>query len=1255
MRTRVASLALLMSLVLVSLVTGRAATVEPPLVADELMHRAESRGTARVIVRLATAFVPEGRLASPAHVAGQRHGIAAAQGTVRGALRGLSHRVVRDFHGRLPLMAVEAGPDALRMLRSMRGTVVQVHEDRLSRPALAQSVPLIRVSPTVWNAGFDGTGQIVAILDTGVQRDHPFFAADGGKVIAEACFSTTFLPDHATSLCPGGLEESFVEGAAQACPTDVAGCEHGTHVGGIAAGDGRGVAGAPPGGVARGAKIIAIQIFSRLDNFDLCRPDFTCALSQDSDQIAALDWLHSQRLAFPGLRIAAANMSLGGGVADAPCPGDTLEPAIAQLRTPNAGDATDPGVATIVAAGNDGFTDALSFPACNPTAIAVGSTTKSGAVSSFSNLGAPGVFPNLLLAPGGNGTFAGSILSSLPPQFGFGLFGAIAGTSMSAPHVAGAVAVLRQARPGIEVGDVLTLLQSTGKPVTDGRAVCGNDCITGHATVPRIDVLAAAAQLAPPNVVVQTVTVPAPAAAVPGVTVKVTTSVRNTGLGVAAASSLNIYLSTDDLVTTSDTLLGTMSIDALSGRTTSPAVTTSVRIPPGTAPGVYRIGAIVDPAETLAESDDGDNTKSVMFRVVQPDLLVTALSSPRQARTNRPLVIANTVRNGGTAVAGSIRVSFYMAQGDSTPGAGTLVGFRTLTSLAPLANASAKTTITVPAGLAAGNYSLSARVDAADVVSESDEANNGRTAADQVAVSLYRPELTMTALRGPALGKIGRKISIVNAVRNAGPAPSGAFRIRFYLSPSDATPGAGTMIGIRLLSSLAVNANVSATTTLTIPDGAGLAEGPHYLSAVADADNQQIEMDDTNNGRTASSQITLTRLRPDFATTAATVTPALASPGFTVKASSTVKNVGDVPTAAPGTVSFYLSSTPTLAGGEPLLGTRTIAAALPVGGSSIAVTPLTIPRTTPAGAYFIVAVANEAGAIVEYSAGNNTRATGRLNVRLPNLQIVSIKPPAAAIRGKVAGPPVASVVIKNIGLGPSLPFDVQIFANRDDGSELARTPGRGDLMFNKSVVKSIAPNGTVSLGGPIVVPEGSGLDVRNAGNYFLSAIADPTAVNVEPVPDTARNRFTEEVKKLPVLPDMRKLTQAAVTLSLDGSTCGITSLQLLGPFKITSQTVANPSTFSGKVILTDQLGSGFNQVYNITGTVQAVVVEDQGTTEGKVLSAFTYTATIDNDFASEGRGKIDGAAPGLNFTGGSIAGRDRSGLCTFTGSIDVTR
>jgi hypothetical protein len=134
---------------------------------------------------------------------------------------------------------------------------------------------------------------------------------------------------------------------------------------------------------------------------------------------------------------------------------------------------------------------------------------------------------------------------------------------------------------------------------------------------------------------------------------------------------------------------------------------------------------------------------------------------------------------------------------------------------------------------------------------------------------------------------------------------------------------------------------------------------------------------------------------------------------------------------------------------------------------------------------------------------------------------------------------------------------------------------------------------------------------------------------------------------------MTKLQEATVNISLTPD-CGITTLVLDGPFSVTNQTLANPSSFAGTVVLTDNVGgSGFVQRYNVTGTVQAV---DGLGTAGRILSTFTYTATIANDFASSGSGSINGAAPALDFTGGSISGQ-QTGLptCSFTGSIDILR
>ena len=137
--------------------------------------------------------------------------------------------------------------DALRLLDALPGLVTRVYESKSYEATLGQSAPLIK-APDAWNAGWDGSGQVIAILDTGVDKSHPFLV---GKVVSEACYDSSPL-----SRCPNGLDTDTSSGAGVPC-TFAPECYHGTHVAGIAAGNG-----ASFDGIARGANLVAIRIFS---------------------------------------------------------------------------------------------------------------------------------------------------------------------------------------------------------------------------------------------------------------------------------------------------------------------------------------------------------------------------------------------------------------------------------------------------------------------------------------------------------------------------------------------------------------------------------------------------------------------------------------------------------------------------------------------------------------------------------------------------------------------------------------------------------------------------------------------------------------------------------------------------------------------------------------------------------------------------------------------------------------------------------
>jgi len=410
-----------------------------------LLPRAQEFGTLRVIVRLELTFVPESHHGNAFSILVQRTRIGQAQSAIQRSMNASNTRTARVFK-HIPYMVMEVDGAALWDLIA-NPLVASIQEDVPVPLTLSQSVPLIGAEQA-WDLGYSGQGQSIAILDTGVDSGHPFLA---GKVVAEACFSTTYAGLGSTTVCPNGQEEQVGAGAAAIC--SAGGCDHGTHIAGVAAGQGSSLS-----GVAPDATILAVQVFSRF-NHDQCQVygfSGDCVLSYPSDQISALEWVYEQRSNFA---IAAANISLGGGRYTDGCDSDPRKAIIDTLRAV--------GIATIVSSANNGYVDALGIPSCISSVISVGASSNQDEVTSFSN-----VSQYLdLLAPGL------SIQSSIPG----GGYQAWDGTSLAAPHVAGAWAVLKSLDPDATVDDVLAALSDTGLPVADSRP-------GGSIVVPRIRV-----------------------------------------------------------------------------------------------------------------------------------------------------------------------------------------------------------------------------------------------------------------------------------------------------------------------------------------------------------------------------------------------------------------------------------------------------------------------------------------------------------------------------------------------------------------------------------------------------------------------------------------------------------------------------------------------------------------------------------------------------------------------------------------------
>jgi subtilisin family serine protease len=333
-------------------------------------------------------------------------------------------------------VAVTADASAIAVLRA-RSDVRSIEADSQLpiQPADAVSgEPGIAATgaPVLWGKGIDGRGITVATLDTGVDLTHAELA---GRY-------------------RGGSNSWFDPYGEHAAPMDLNG--HGTQVMGVMVA-GNGI------GMAPGARFIAARVFN------------DAGVSTDSAVHLAFQWVLDPD-GNPATNDAPNVVNASWGAQLAACDLQ-FQPDLQALRSAH--------ILPVFAAGNNGpAASSDTSPGNLPEAFAVGATSSATTIASFSSIGPSrcggGQFP-ALVAPGTG------IRST--DRFGFDATG-LAGTSFSAPHVAGALALLLQISPHLTADEQASLLTQSahdlGQPGPDSTFGAGS-----------LDAAAAALRLSP--------------------------------------------------------------------------------------------------------------------------------------------------------------------------------------------------------------------------------------------------------------------------------------------------------------------------------------------------------------------------------------------------------------------------------------------------------------------------------------------------------------------------------------------------------------------------------------------------------------------------------------------------------------------------------------------------------------------------------------------------------------------------------------
>jgi hypothetical protein len=205
-----------------------------------------------------------------------------------------------------------------------------------------------------------------------------------------------------------------------------------------------------------------------------------------------------------------------------------------------------------------------------------------------------------------------------------------------------------------------------------------------------------------------------------------------------------------------------------------------------------------------------------------------------------------------------------------------------------------------------------------------------------------------------------------------------------------------------------------------------------------------------------------------------------------------ISNLGNGPAVGTEVIDYYLSSTPTLSAASTLIGTQSQALQLAAGLSTIQTSILTIPGTTKAGAYYLIARANADGAIYERDSANPSNDSivgGPLQITAsPDLSGTFSAAPAFHAFWYAGGKESFTLVIKNSG-GGAATGTIGIDYYLSPTSSLSKTTAK-NLLSTSMALNLTAGQSSASIVNSILIPQNTAL-----GTYYLIADIDHAHVS----------------------------------------------------------------------------------------------------------------------------------------------------------------